>query len=92
MATAAAGTTRIGGVDDVSGRLPSLSARDVVRAFERAGFGVVAGRGKGSHIAMARDDWPAILVIPAHGDVPRGTLRALIRQSGLTVEQFLELL
>jgi predicted RNA binding protein YcfA (HicA-like mRNA interferase family) len=41
---------------------------------------------------MARDDWPAILVIPAHRDVPRGTLRALIRQSGLTVEQFLELL
>ncbi len=41
---------------------------------------------------MARDDWPAILVIPAHGDVARGTLRALIRQSGLTVEQFIELL
>jgi len=41
---------------------------------------------------MARDDWPAILVIPSHGDVPRGTLRALISKSGLTVEEFLELL
>ncbi|MEE9294074.1 MAG: type II toxin-antitoxin system HicA family toxin [Phycisphaerae bacterium] len=73
-------------------RLPSVSVRDAIRAFERAGFQRVPGRGKGSHIAMARDDWPAILVIPAHGDVPRGTLRALIRQGGLTVEQFLELL
>ena len=63
-----------------------------MRAFERAGFRVVPGRGKGSHIAMAREDWPAILVIPTHGDVPRGTLRALIRQSGLSVEQFIELL
>ena len=76
----------------MSGRLPSLSTRDVVRALESAGFHVVPGRGKGSHIAMARDDWPAILVIPAHGDVPRGTLRAMIRHSGLTVEQFLNLL
>jgi len=76
----------------MSGRLPSVSVRDAVRAFGRAGFQIVPGRGKGSHIAMARDDWPAILVIPAHGDVARGTLRALIRQSGLTVEQFIELL
>ncbi len=76
----------------MSGRLPSLSTREVVRAFETAGFRVVPRRGKGSHIAMARQDYPAILVIPAHGDVPRGTLRALIRQSGMTVEQFLDLL
>jgi predicted RNA binding protein YcfA (HicA-like mRNA interferase family) len=76
----------------MSGRLPSLSVRDVIRTFERAGFQVIPGRGKGSHVAMASQDWPAILIIPSHGDVPRGTLRALIRQSGLTVEQFLEIL
>lgn len=69
-------------------RLPSLSTRQVVRAFERAGYSVVPSRGKGSHVAMATDEGP-ILIIPSHGDVPRGTLRALIRQSGLTVEQFL---
>lgn len=76
----------------MSGRLPSLSQRDVVRAFERSGFRVIPSRGKGSHTAMAKDDWGSILIIPAHGDVPRGTLRALIRQSDLSVEQFLELL
>ena len=76
----------------MSARLPSLSARQATRAFERARFAVVPSRGKGSHMAMARDDWPAILIIPVHGDLPRGTLRALIRQSGMTVKQFLELL
>lgn len=89
MAREAGGTPSLGR-RIVSGRLPSLSQRDVVRAFERAGFRVIPSRGKGSHIAMARDDWPAILIIPAHGDVQRGTLRALIRQSGMTVEQFIE--
>ncbi len=76
----------------MSGRLPSLSSREVIRAFEQAGFTVLPGRGKGSHIAMAREDWPAILIIPSHNDVPRGTLRALIRQAGITVEEFLRFL
>jgi len=78
--------------NDVTTRLPSLSSREVIRAFERGGFEVVPRRGKGSHIAMARADFASILIIPSHGDVPRGTLRALIRQSGLTVEQFVDLL
>jgi predicted RNA binding protein YcfA (HicA-like mRNA interferase family) len=77
----------------MSGRLPSVSTRDVVRAFERAGFQIVPGQGKGSHIAMARENLPnVILVIPHRKDVSRGLLRALIRQSGMTVEQFVELL
>ena len=68
-----------------------MSVRDVLRAFECAGFQIVRGRGKGSHIAMAREDSPVILVVPSHGNVPRGTLRALIRHSGLTVDEFLKL-
>jgi len=86
------GATDGGGGNFVSGRLPSLSSRDVIRAFEQAGFSVLPNRGKGSHIAMAREGWPAILTIPSHGDVPRGTLRALIGKSGLAVEEFLDLL
>lgn len=91
MAGATCTAECIGG-EVVSERLPSLSTRDVIRAFERAGFSTIPKRGKGSHIAMSRIDWPAILVIPSHGDVPRGTLRALIRQSGLTVTEFLRCL
>ena len=76
----------------MSGRLPSLSTREVIRAFEQAGFQVIPGRGKGSHVAMSSETIRSILIIPSHGDVPRGTLRALIRQSGMSVEQFLGLL
>jgi predicted RNA binding protein YcfA (HicA-like mRNA interferase family) len=72
----------------MSSELPALHLRDIVRAFSRAGYTPLPGRGKGSHIAMAAPDGSHILIIPSHGDVKRGTLRALIRQAGMTVEQF----
>lgn len=43
-------------------------------------------------MAMARDDWAAILIIPDHRELKRGTLRVLIKQAGLSVEEFVELL
>jgi predicted RNA binding protein YcfA (HicA-like mRNA interferase family) len=75
----------------MSQHLPVLSSREVVRAFERAGFVLVPG-GKGSHIRMRRASDALKLTIPAHDPVKRGTLRALIRQAGLTVEEFRQLL
>ncbi|MFO0840440.1 MAG: type II toxin-antitoxin system HicA family toxin [Phycisphaerae bacterium] len=75
-----------------SGGLPVVSGDQAVRAFERAGFRVLPGRGKGSHMVLARDDWPAILTVPSHRELKRGTLRGLIRQSGLTVDEFVNLL
>ncbi len=71
-------------------RLPSVSGRECVRALERAGFYV--DRQRGSHIVMKRDDPPARVVVPDHRELKRGTLRAIIRQAGLTVEEFVELL
>ncbi len=76
----------------MSGRLPIVSRREAVRAFEKAGFRTLERRGKGSHRAMARDDWAAILIIPDHRELKRGTLRVLIKQAGLSVEEFVELL
>ncbi len=73
-------------------RVPSVSSRNAIRALERAGFSVLPRRGKGSHVAMGRDGWGPILVLPRHDDVPRGTLRALIRQAGMSVEEFVALL
>ena len=75
----------------MSSELPALNTRDVIRAFCRAGYVQLAGRGKGSHAALAAPDGSHILIIPSHGDVKRGTLRALIRQAGMTVEQFRDL-
>lgn len=74
-------------------RLPALKPRQVIRALERAGFVVV--RIKGSHHFMVhRADPTRMTNIPAHAsrDLPRGTLRAIIEQAGLTVDEFLDLL
>lgn len=47
-------------------------------------------RGKGSHIVMVHPEKIAILTIPRQDPIKRGTLRALIRAAGLTVEEFVE--
>jgi predicted RNA binding protein YcfA (HicA-like mRNA interferase family) len=67
-------------------RLPALSARDVVKAFARAGFEVE--RQTGSHLILYSAVRRQTLSVPNHNPVRRGTLRSLIRQAGLTVEEF----
>jgi predicted RNA binding protein YcfA (HicA-like mRNA interferase family) len=71
----------------VSNRLPVISGRDCIKALEKAGFVII--RQKGSHVMMRRDDPFAQTVVPNHSELDRGTLRAIIRQSGLTVDEFL---
>lgn len=69
--------------------LPDLSGQQCVAALEKAGF-YVARRGK--HITMRRDDPPARVTIPNHKTLKKGTVRSIIRQAGLTVEEFRALL
>ena len=73
-------------------RLPLIGTRDVIKALERVEFRQVAGRGKGSHTFMYRDDPPTGITVPLANPVSRGTLRAIIRQAGLTVDDFVSLL
>lgn len=72
--------------------LPVLKAREVVAALERAGFFI--HHSTGSHVQLKHRDRPELrITIPYHsGDLPRGTLRSIIRQADLTVEQFSALL
>lgn len=70
-------------------KLPVLSGRDVVKAFERDGWQVA--RQRGSHIAMVKTGSMATLSVPDHREVAKGTLRSLIRAAELTVEEFTEL-
>ncbi len=72
--------------------LPVVRPEAVIRALERAGF--VVERVKGSHHALKHPDKPHLHVTVAFHkrEVPRGTLRAIIRQVGLTTAEFLELL
>ena len=69
-------------------KLPRISGREAVKAFAKLGY-----RQHGSHIILRQDKPPfRRLVVPDHEELAKGTLRALIREVGLTVEQFRELL
>lgn len=71
-------------------RLANISGKEAVSAFQRAGWRL-AGQ-VGSHAVMVKSGVHANLSIPQHRELSIGTLRALIRASGLTVEQFRDLL
>jgi predicted RNA binding protein YcfA (HicA-like mRNA interferase family) len=75
----------------MSKELPALRVGEVVRVLERAGF--VKWRQKGSHLTMFRANDRRALTIPLHFSktVPKGTLRAIIKQAGLRPEEFLAL-
>jgi predicted RNA binding protein YcfA (HicA-like mRNA interferase family) len=70
--------------------LPRLSGRECISALEKAGFTVI--RQSGSHIVIKRSVPFSQLVVPDHKELDTGTLRAIIRQSGLSVDEFLKLL
>jgi len=69
-------------------KLPGLRAREVIKILEKAGFRT--WRQKGSHLTMYRPGDRRALTIPMHftKTVPKGTLRAIIKEAGLTVEEF----
>jgi predicted RNA binding protein YcfA (HicA-like mRNA interferase family) len=67
-------------------KLPQVSGSQVVRALQRIGFSVL--RQHGSHIIMRRKNPFAQTVVPNHSQIDRGTLRAIVRQSGLSVDDF----
>ena len=71
-------------------KLPVISGADCVKALGRIGFEVY--RQRGSHIVIVRKSPPSQTTIPNHKELDRGTLRAIIRQAGLTVEEFITLL
>jgi len=71
-------------------KLPAISGRECVKALEKAGF--YFKRQTGSHIVLRRDDPFGQVVVPDHKELDRGTLRAIIRQTGLGVDEFLKLL
>ena len=70
-------------------RLPALTPTKLIRALERAGFIFI--RQRGSHRLYARGG--KMIIIPFHNkDLRKGTLKSIVQQSGLTVEEFIELL
>jgi predicted RNA binding protein YcfA (HicA-like mRNA interferase family) len=74
----------------VRGRLPALTPAEVIRALERSGWRVI--RQRGSHISLGKEAVSHIVTVPLHRkDLPRGTLRQIIKDAGLSVDEFFEL-
>ena len=71
-------------------KLPVVSGAECVRALSKVGFELY--RQRGSHFVLVRKSPPAQTTIPNHKELDRGTLRAIIRQTGLTVEESIALL
>lgn len=69
--------------------LPSVSGERTVRAFQKAGW--VKDRQRGSHVILIKPGHAASLSVPQHREVAPGTLRALIRAAGMSVDEFVAL-
>ncbi|WP_414579247.1 type II toxin-antitoxin system HicA family toxin [Anabaena sp. CCY 9402-a] len=71
-------------------KLPVISGAECVKALEKIGF--IVDRQRGSHIILVREDPRTTISIPEHKELDRGTLRGIIRQVGLSVDEFVELM
>jgi predicted RNA binding protein YcfA (HicA-like mRNA interferase family) len=69
------------------GKIPGIDHLSAVRALQRAGFRIIR---QGKHIVMS--DGSRILTIPRHDPVNAYTLGGIVRDAGLTPEEFKELL
>jgi len=71
-------------------KLPTISGTECVKALEKIGF--YFKRQESSHIILRRNDPFAQVVVPNHKELDRGTLRAIIQQAGISVDEFVKLL
>ena len=71
-------------------KLPVVSGADALKAFQQSGWRV--DRRRGSHVVLLKTGHVASLSVPQHPELAPGTLRALIRAAGMSVEEFVALL
>jgi predicted RNA binding protein YcfA (HicA-like mRNA interferase family) len=69
-------------------KLPSISGKKVIRSLNKMGFIIV--RQRGSHVFMQRGD--ASTTVPLNNPVKKSTLKSILNQAGISLEEFLEYL
>jgi len=76
----------------MSDKLPRVDCQDLIRALQRAGF--VEQRQRGSHLHLRRGSDGKRVTVPVHKGrvVPIGTLRAILRDANISIDEFRELL
>jgi predicted RNA binding protein YcfA (HicA-like mRNA interferase family) len=68
-------------------RLPALTARQMVKALLKAGF--LEEHQRGSHLSLCHPVTHRVTVVPMHpGDLHRGLMKAILKQAGLSEEEF----
>ena len=72
------------------GKLGNISGKEAAKAFQRAGWTPIGQ--VGSHLVLVKSGVKANLSVPQHKELSVGTLRALIRNAGMTIVEFLALL
>jgi predicted RNA binding protein YcfA (HicA-like mRNA interferase family) len=72
------------------GKLANISGKQAAKAFRKAGWQPIGQ--VGSHLVLVKPGIRVNLSIPQHKELSLGTLRALIRNAGLSIDEFLELL
>ena len=70
-------------------RLPVISGAVCIKVLGKIGF--VIDRQRGSHVILVREDPRMTVCVPDHQELDRGTLRTIIRQVGLSVDEFIDL-
>jgi predicted RNA binding protein YcfA (HicA-like mRNA interferase family) len=72
-------------------KLPVLSNLEVIKALNKIGYNI--DHQTGSHIILRQDKEPyRRLTIPNHKEISKGTINSIIRQTGLTRDEFIKLL
>ena len=75
-------------------KLPTVSSNKIIKSLLKAGFDYAPIKGKGSHLALVRVGnlgEKYLVIIPKRDPVPKGTFMSIIKQSGLTREEFIKL-
>jgi len=70
-------------------KLPRISGAEAIRALAKLGF--VQVRQRGSHVVLKRMDSSSVrgCVVPLHPELATGTLRGVLKQAGVSVEEFM---
>jgi len=78
--------------NNVSSKLPVVSGQELIRALEK--FGYVAVRQKGSHVRLRHSTDPQRLpvTVPLHSELALGTLRRILRDVRITIEELISAL
>ena len=73
-------------------KLPAVSGEEVIKVLYKVGFRVV--RQKGSHVRMEKrtEEGVVKVTVPLHSTLKKGTLRIILKQAKLSVEEFISLL